>query len=146
MIYIVLCIIVRYIYCNVVIDNFVEHYQASSFFYTGGGGGHFQIGRWRGRDAVGAGGENLTLSQTARRTKKYTLSENTLLKTFIIFTHIYPACERGREFRDQALIQGSLVPCTDRRTLYSAVYHHTFIKKYVASRTHVAGAEIAGLT
>ena len=67
--------------------------------YRGGGGTRLSLGR-----GVPLGVENLTLSQTARRTKN-TPCHNYLTKTFICIPLYW-----------------------DGRTLYCAVYHHTFIK------------------
>ena len=67
---------------------------------TRGGGTHLSTGRGGGRRGA-AGGENLTLSQTARRTKNTPCHKYTLLKTVICIP-----CERerggggGAEFRD----------------------------------------------
>ena len=67
-------------------------------------------------------GENQTLSQTARRTK------NTPFHNIPYYNvHMHTLYWYGR-------------------TLYSAVYHHTFIKICCVRARTVAGAEIAGLS
>ena len=68
----------------------------------GGGGGGYSPLKWTG---VPLGGENLTLSQTARRTKNTPCHNIPNTKSFYLHTLYWY-----------------------RRTIYSAVYHHTFIK------------------
>ena len=85
----------------------------------GGGGGGTRLSFGRGGGA--AGGRNLTLSQTARRTKN-TPCHNIPYENFHMHTLYW--CGRTR---------------------YSAMYHHTYMKFYCARRRD-AGAEIASLS
>ena len=78
-------------------------------FPGGGGGGHSSL-NWVG--GCRWGGKNLTLSQTAQRTKIHPVTIY-LTKTFICI----PCCKRWFKVRWDWY----------GRTLYSAVYHHTFI-------------------
>ena len=81
----------------------------------------------------GGGGENLTLSQTARRTKNTPCHNIPYLKR----SYAYPVRGRERE-RGGGGVGGVGSFAIERwfkvrwywyvRTLYSAVYHHTFIK------------------
>ena len=99
----------------------------------GGGGTHLSTGYIGGAAGGGGGGVKTWPCLKPLGGQKIHPVTIYLTKNFHMHT-LLRGGERGREFRDRALIQGSMVYWYGR-TLYSAVYHHTFIKT-VASRTH----------
>ena len=85
--------------------------------------GDTSIGRWRGR-AAGGWKPDPVSNRSAH--KKYTLSQYTLLKTFIYMHTLWEGEGGGESFAIERWFKVRWY--WYGRTLYSAVYHHTFIK------------------